>query len=145
MVFDFSTRLTILWCRIRAASFLTHSGISGFEIVFARLTKPILRNRLFVHDEFSRSRAFRCSRSLLAMQTFAVAMATTELTTPPFLLTIWRKLQIFSSTVSNIRGLPRFKVSILYRHLATFSLDPGIFCVVLLLGFLQILNENETF
>ena len=129
----------------RAASFLACSGISGFEVVFARVTKPILRNRLFIHNKFSRSRAFRCSRSLLAMRAFAVAMVTTELRTPPFLLTIFRKLHTSSSTVSNIRGLPYFKVPISYWHLTPFSLDPGIFCVVLMLGFLQISNEDETF
>ena len=144
-IWYFSTRSTIWWCIVRAASFLACSGISGFEVVFARVTKPILRNRLFIHNKFSRSRAFRCSRSLLAMRAFAVAMVTTELRTPPFLLTIFRKLHTSSSTVSNIRGLPYFKVPISYWHLTPFSLDPGIFCVVLMLGFLQISNEDETF
>ena len=104
-IWYFSTRSTIWWCRIRAASFLARSGIPGFEVVFARLKKPILGNRLFVHDEFSRSTAFRCSRSLLAMRAFAAAMATAKLTTPLFLLTIWRKFQTFSSTqrVKNVQ------------------------------------------
>ena len=46
------------------------------------------------------------------MRTFAVAMVTTQLATPRFLLTIWRKLQTFSLTVSSIRCLPRLKVPI---------------------------------
>ena len=110
LVFDTSQQGT--------ASFFARSGIWSFTVIFARLTKPILQNRLFVHDEFSSSRTFRCSVSLLAMRAFAVAMATTELTTPRFLITIWRKLQTFSSTVSKVRGLPRFKVPI---YLSTFG------------------------
>ena len=135
-IWFFSTRSTIWCCRIRAASFLARSGISGFEVVFPRLTKPILRNRLFVHDEFSRSRAFRYSRSLLAMRAFAVTMATTELTKSPLLLTIWRKFQTFSSTVSNMRGLPRFKVPISLSTFRPFFSWSRYFCVVVLLGFL---------
>ena len=92
-----------------------------------------------------RVQSFQMSRSLLAMRAFAAVMATTELTTPSFLLTIWRKLQTSSSTVSNIRGLPRFKVPISLSTFGPFSLDPGISCVVLLLGFLQVSNEDENF
>ena len=97
---------------MRAALLLGRFGFSGFEVLLTRLTEPILRNRVFVHNEFERSRAFRCSRSLLAMRAFVVAMATTELTAPPFLQIIWRKMQTFSSTDSNIRGLPHFNIPI---------------------------------
>ena len=142
-IWYFSTRLKIWWCRMRAASFLGRFGFSGFEVVFTRLTEPILRNGIFVHKKFERSRAFRCSRSLLAMRTFVVAMATTELTGPPFLLIIWRKMQIFSSTDSNIRGLSRFNIPISLSTFGPFFSWSRYF--FLLLGFLPIWDEDKTF
>ena len=142
-IWYFSTRLKIWWCRMRAASFLGRFGFSGFEVVFTRLTEPILRNGIFVHKKFERSRAFRCSRSLLAMRTFVVAMETTELTGPPFLLIIWRKMQIFSSTDSNIRGLSRFNIPISLSTFGPFFSWSRYF--FLLLGFLPIWDEDKTF
>ena len=52
------------------------------------------------------------------MRAFAVAIASTVFTTPPFLLRIWRKTCTFSSTVPNINGLPRFNVSTFLSELA---------------------------
>ena len=142
----FWTRSNIWWCRIKAASFLARSGISGFGVIFARLTKPILQNMPFVHDEFSRSRAFTCSRSLLVIRAFAVAMATTELITPPFLLTIWRKFQTFSSIVFNIKRSTTFQGTNFFIGIwPPFLLIKVLFVQCCCLAFSKVKNEDETF
>ena len=82
--------------------------ISGLAVVAASFTNPIRRNKLFVQEDFAKSMFERYSSSLFLIKAFAVAMATTVLTTPPFFLIANKTFLIFSSKALNLSGRPRF-------------------------------------
>ena len=73
-----------LCCNSNFPSRLASSRISGFEVVAARLPYPILLNKFLGNVVDSRSINWRCSSLLLAINAFAVALATTVFTTSLF-------------------------------------------------------------
>ena len=80
------------------------SAIFGLLVVAARLTNPIRRKRLLAHSVFSKSIRLGCSSLLCLIKAFAVAMATTVFTIPPFFSNICK----YSCTFLSI-SLPRRK------------------------------------
>ena len=74
----------ILWWKRKPAFLMALSGIFGLPVVAARLTNLILQKRLLAHSIFSKSIHLRCSYLLCSVKVFAVAMATTLFTMPPF-------------------------------------------------------------
>ena len=110
----FLTKFATCCCYSNFASHLASSGISGFEVVVARLQNPIFLKKLLAHVADSRSNNLRCSSLLLAINAFEVASATTVFKKPPFCLQLQQQGFAFSSSVAtNSTGLPRFKRDIL--------------------------------
>ena len=82
-----STRLAI-WCwKSNLTSITARLGISDLPVVCMHLTNPILRKRLWVHIDEIRSIHSKCSSVLFSISACAIAMTTTEFTTPALVLT----------------------------------------------------------
>ena len=79
-----STKSTIWWKKRILASFFCAFWNVWSPCCSCPFYKTHPLKRLFVQDEFSKSRSFKCSRLLLSIKAFAVATATTLLTIPPF-------------------------------------------------------------
>ena len=108
---DLSTKLVISWRNINPASFRATSAISGWAVVEAVLTKPILTKRLFTQDELSRSRNLSDSSEPFSINALTSAKITIVLTTP-FERKATKTFCTFSSSESGSNGLPVFnKVS----------------------------------
>ena len=118
---EWCSTCSAIWCwNINLASFFASSGISGFDVVHVRFLNPMRLKRLFAQDVDSKSIHFKCSSWLLTISDFAVAIATTVFTTPPFLLTTCRKVWTFGSKVPDMSGLPRFRNEIFEKLSASF-------------------------
>ena len=110
----FSIKFATWCCNSNFPSRLTSSRISDFEVVAARLPYPILLSKFLGNVVDSRSINWRCSSLLLAINAFAVALATTVFTTSLFFLNFSKNCFTFlPSAAPNISVLPCFKRDIL--------------------------------
>ena len=115
------------------SSLFASSGISGLDDVHVRFWNPIRQKRFLAQNEESKYRHFKCSYSLLAINTFAVATATMVLTTPPFLLNTCRNGWTFSSKHPSFKGLPRLcNVILVVWSLVYFFSSSSYFALKLL-------------